>query len=109
MPGNNKASNHDAEVSGHNHSAKHPEKLKIDMKNRLSRIEGQVRGLSRMIDENVYCDSVLHQILSVESAMAGVKKTLLEAHIKGCVIDQIRNGDDEVVNELMVTMGKMMK
>lgn len=92
-----------------NKTSNHPEKLKADMINRLSRIEGQVRGLSRMIDENVYCDNVLHQILSVESALTGVKKTLLEAHMKGCVLDQIRKGDDDVIEELMVTMSKMMK
>ena len=93
----------------HTKMAQHPERLKTNMVNRLHRIEGQVRGLSKMVDEDIYCDDVLHQILSVESAIAGVKKTLLEAHIKGCVVDQIRNGDDDVIEELMVTMGKMMK
>ncbi len=62
-----------------------------------------------MIDENHYCDDILHQILSVESALSGVKKSLLKAHIKGCVADQLKNGSDEVIEELMVTMTKMMK
>jgi len=109
MPKNSQTINQDVEASCHNKTANHPEKLKTDMMNRLSRIEGQVRGLSRMIDEDVYCDNVLHQILSVESAMAGVKKTLLEAHIKGCVIDQLRKGDENVIEELLTTMSKMMK
>jgi len=95
--------------SCHTKMADHPLKLKTDMVNRLHRIEGQVRGVARMIDEDVYCDDVLHQVLSVEAALAGVKKTLLEAHIKGCVVDQIKNGDEGVIDELMVTLGKIMK
>ena len=79
------------------------------MVNRLKRIEGQVRGIAGMIEEDVYCDDVLHQILSIESAIAGVKKTLLEAHVKGCVLQQIRQGEEGAVEELMVTMSKMMK
>ena len=90
-------------------TAEHSDKLKKDMKQRLSRIEGQVRGIARMIDTDVYCDEILHQILSVESALTGVKKTLLEAHVKGCVLKQIQNGDDDVIDELIQTMGKMMK
>jgi DNA-binding FrmR family transcriptional regulator len=86
-----------------------PERLKKDMMQRLSRIEGQIRGIARMVETDIYCDDILHQILSVESALAGVKKTLLEAHIKGCVLTKIRNGDSEVIEELIQTMGKMMK
>jgi DNA-binding FrmR family transcriptional regulator len=89
--------------------AHHPVKLKDDMVRRLHRIEGQVRGISKMIYDDVYCDEVIHQILSVEAALSGVKKTLLEAHIKGCVLNQIRQGDNDVVDELMVTVGKLMK
>jgi len=89
--------------------AYHSEELKLAMVQRLNRIEGQVRGIARMIDQDHYCDDVLHQILAVESALAGVKKTLLEAHLKGCVVDQIVEGKKDVVDELLVTMGKMMR
>jgi len=89
--------------------AEHGEKLKKDMIGRLNKIEGQVRGITKMIETDVYCDEVLHQIRSVESALAGVKKTLLEAHIKGCVLKQIQDGEFGVVDELLITMGKMMK
>lgn len=89
--------------------AAHPEKLKTDMVHRLNRLEGQMRGLARMISDDVYCDDVLHQLLSAEAALAGVKRTLLEAHIKGCVVSQIRKGDDNVVDELMITLGKIIK
>jgi len=89
--------------------ANHPEPLKKDMMQRLNRIEGQIRGISRMIDTNIYCDDILHQILSVESALTGLKKTLLEAHIRGCVITQLESGKTGVIDELLQTMGKMMK
>ena len=89
--------------------AYHSEHLKKEMIHRLNRIEGQIRGISRMIDTDIYCDNILHQILSVESALSGVKKTLLEAHIKGCVVNKIQNGDTEVIKELIQTVGKMMK
>ncbi|AHC16113.1 Repressor CsoR of the copZA operon [Salinispira pacifica] len=79
------------------------------MLNRMKRIEGQIRGISRMIQEDVYCDDILHQFMSVESAIQGVKKTLLEAHVKSCVVEQIQNGELEVVDELMTTIRKMTK
>jgi DNA-binding FrmR family transcriptional regulator len=62
-----------------------------------------------MIDEDVYCDDILHQFLSVESAINGVKKTLLEAHMKSCVVEQIQAGELQVVDELLTTIGKMTK
>ncbi len=89
--------------------AHHSYKTKEAMLTRLKRIEGQIRGISRMIDEDVYCDDILHQFMSVDSAIAGVKNMLLEAHVKSCVIDQIREGDIAVVDELMSTIAKMRK
>lgn len=75
----------------------------------MNKIEGQIRGIARMIDEDVYCDDILHQFMSVESAIKGVKKTLLEAHMKSCVVHQIQDGRTEVVDEVLKTIGKMMK
>ncbi|MBI9108480.1 MAG: metal-sensitive transcriptional regulator [Spirochaetales bacterium] len=89
--------------------AHHPYKTKEKMITRMKKIEGQIRGISRMIDEDVYCDDILHQFMSVESAINGVKNTLLEAHMKSCVINQIQSGDLEVVDELLKTIGKMTK
>jgi len=89
--------------------AHHSPELKQNMIMRLSRIEGQIRGISRMIDEDVYCDNVLQQISSVESALSGVKTVLLDAHMRSCVIGQIREGKDEVMDELMVTLRKFLK
>lgn len=89
--------------------AHHPEELKANMVSRLNRIEGQIRGITRMIGDDVYCDDVLHQISSVESAIKGLKTVLLEAHLKSCVIEQIQDGRDGVIDELLVTMRKIMK
>ncbi len=89
--------------------AHHPYETKNNMVNRMKRIEGQIRGISRMIDEDVYCDDILHQFMSVESAIKGVKNTLLEAHLKGCIVHQIQDGQVEVVDELINTISKMSK
>jgi CsoR family transcriptional regulator, copper-sensing transcriptional repressor len=89
--------------------AHHPYETKNNMVNRMKRIEGQIRGITRMIEEDVYCDDILHQFMSVESAIKGVKKTLLEAHINGCIVNQIKNGKDEAVDELINTISKMTK
>jgi CsoR family transcriptional regulator, copper-sensing transcriptional repressor len=90
-------------------TAHHSEETKKELVNRLNRIEGQIRGITRMISEDIYCDDVLNQITSVTSALNGVKKLLLEAHIKSCVVEQIQKGKIEVVEELMKTIEKMIK
>ena len=90
-------------------SAHHSESTKKNLGARLRKIEGQIRGISRMVKENVYCDDVLNQIASVEAALNGVRKLLLEAHIRSCVIDQIEEGRYEVIDELMQTIGKMTR
>ncbi len=89
--------------------AHHPYEKKENMISRLKKIEGQIRGIARMIEEDVYCDDIFNQFLSVEAAINGVRKTLLEAHIKGCVVSQIRGGRLEVVDELITIIGKMTR
>ncbi len=93
----------------HNRKAHHHYETKNKMIIRMKRIEGQIRGISRMIEEDVYCDDILHQFMSVESAIKGVKKSLLEAHINGCIVHQIKDGKTEVVDELINTISKMIK
>ena len=90
-------------------NAHHREKIKLNIVNRLNKIEGQIRGLARMVREDVYCDDVLNQITSVEAAMNGVRKQLLEAHIKSCVVDQIERGQYEVIDELIKTIAKVIR
>lgn len=60
-----------------------------------------------MIEEGVYCDDVLNQIASTQSALNGVARLLLEKHIKSCIKVQLKAGDDEVINELMKTISKL--
>ncbi|NQV18720.1 MAG: metal-sensing transcriptional repressor [Armatimonadetes bacterium] len=89
--------------------AHHSEEMKKDFKNRLNRIEGQIRGVNRMISKDVYCDDVLNQISAVQSALTSVSKLLLEAHMKSCIADQIREGKTEVIDEVMITINKLMR
>ncbi|CEO89852.1 metal-sensitive transcriptional regulator [Syntrophaceticus schinkii] len=76
---------------------------------RLNRIEGQVRGIKRMIEEDAYCDDVLNQISSIQSALNGVAKLLLEKHMKSCVKDQLLDGDEQVIDEVLKTIFKMIR
>jgi len=79
------------------------------MVKRMNRIEGQIRGITKMIDNDVYCDDILHQFMSVESAINGVRLLLLEAHMKSCVVQQIQDGETNVIDELLQTIKKMTK
>ena len=85
------------------------EKEKKQLQNRLRRIEGQVRGICGMIESDAYCTDILIQVSAVTAALNSFNKSLLETHIKTCVADGIRNGDDEVISELTETIKKLMK
>lgn len=77
--------------------------------NRLNRIEGQIRGIKGMIERDEYCTDILIQSAAVSAAVNGFNKELLSNHIKGCVARDIREGKDEVIDELLVTLRKLMK
>ncbi|USG67190.1 metal-sensitive transcriptional regulator [Brevibacillus ruminantium] len=85
------------------------EKIKANMIARLNRVEGQVRGIRGMVEKDVYCDDILNQIAAVQSALNAVGKMLLEGHMKSCVMERIQQGDNEVIDELLKTMNKLMK
>ena len=87
----------------------HPEPIKKDLTTRLNRIEGQIRGIKGMIEKDIYCDDVITQLSATQSALNSVAKILLEGHLKGCVVDRLNEGDTEVLDELVVTIQKMMK
>lgn len=87
----------------------HPEHVKKDLTTRLNRIEGQIRGIKGMIEKDVYCDDVITQLSATQSALNSVAKLLLEGHVKGCVVDRLADGDDAVIDELLITMQKLMK
>ncbi|MGY3716875.1 metal-sensitive transcriptional regulator [Sutcliffiella cohnii] len=87
----------------------HSEEDKKNLTSRLNRIEGQVRGVKRLIEEDTYCDDVLTQIAAIQSALNSVGKLLLEGHMKSCIVERIQEGDTEVVDELLVTVKRLMK
>ena len=90
--------------------AHHSEQTKSNLKSRLNRIEGQVKAINRMIDEDVYCDDVLTQIRATRSALNSVATKLLDHHMKSCIMDKVNQGEQqEAMDELLVTFQKLMK
>ncbi len=77
--------------------------------NRLNRIEGQVRGIRRMLEEDAYCTDILIQVSAVNAALNSFNKELLAEHIRTCVAEDIREGRDETIEELVSTLQKLMK
>lgn len=77
--------------------------------NRLSRIEGQIRGLKGMIEKDAYCADILTQSAAVTAAMNAFNRELLASHIRTCVADDIRAGKDETIDELTGLIAKLMK
>ena len=82
---------------------------KKDLMNRLKRIEGQVRGVEGMLENGVYCTDILVQVSAITSALNSFNKVLLGNHVKTCVAQNIRSGNDEVIDELVTTLQKLMK
>ena len=85
------------------------EKEYKSLMNRLSRIEGQVRGVKNMVENNAYCPDILIQVSAINAALNAFNKELLSNHIKSCVATDIRNGNDEIIDELVTTLQKLMK
>ncbi|WP_314588636.1 metal-sensitive transcriptional regulator [Paenibacillus terrigena] len=100
---------HDSCAEGHHRKSHHSDKTKSNLISRLNRIEGQVRGVKGLIEKDTYCDDVLNQIASIQSALNGVGKLLLEHHMKSCIVERIQEGDHDVLDELLTTMNKLMK
>ena len=96
------------EVCTHRNKERTPKELK-DLLNRLSRIEGQVRGLKGMLEKDAYCIDVLVQVAAVNAALNSFSRILLSDHIKTCVTQDIRDGKEETVDELVETVKKLMK
>ena len=76
---------------------------------RLNRIEGQIKGIRKMVENDVYCTEILVQVAAANSALNGFSKELMANHIKTCVVNDIREGKDETVDELIATLQKFMK
>ena len=97
---------------GHNEHSKHKVRNEDEKKKlitRLNRIEGQVRGVRMMVDEDRYCVDILTQVAAIQSALNGFNKELLASHIRSCVVEDIRNGNDDVVEELCDLLKKQMR
>lgn len=77
--------------------------------NRLNRIEGQVRGIRGMLENNAYCTDIIMQVSAVNAALNAFNKELLANHIRTCVANDIRSGKDETIDELVATLQKLMK
>ena len=90
----------------HKHRTAKEEK---DLISRLNRIEGQVRGVKAMVQDDRYCTDILVQVSAIQSALNGFSRTLLSSHIKSCLVNDIKNGDaDKAVDELCETIKRML-
>lgn len=85
------------------------EKEYKDLINRLNRIEGQVRGIKKMVEGDTYCTDILVQVSAVNAALNSFNKVLLANHIRTCVAEDIRAGKEETIDELVLTLQKLMR
>ncbi len=80
-----------------------------DLMNRLKRIEGQVRGVQNMLENDAYCLDVINQVSAINSALNSFNRLLLNKHLHSCVAEGIKSGDDDVIDELDSLLQKIMK
>ena len=96
------------ECCSHKSKKRSPEEYKA-LIHRLNRIEGQIRGIRGMVENDAYCTDILVQSAAVTAAVNAFNRELLASHIRTCVADDIRDGKDEVIDELVATLQKLMK
>ena len=92
-----------------NKTTNRDEELKKKIINRLNKIEGQIRGLKNMIVEDSYCDDILTQISASKGALNGVSKLVLENHMKNCLVRDIKDNKEETIDELLISIERMLK
>ena len=80
-----------------------------DLMNRLKRIEGQVKGVQRMLEDNAYCPDIMVQVSAINNALNSFNKVLLAEHLKTCVVDDIKAGREDTIEELTETLKKVMR
>ena len=88
------------------HTPRDEEKLKL-LKNRLSRMNGQLNGIGKMLDENRYCGDILIQIAAVENALQSFGYAILKEHMESCVVEEIRGGNLEIMEEAVELIRKL--
>ena len=77
--------------------------------NRCNRIEGQIRGIKKMLEDNVYCVEIIRQVSAAQNALNSLNKELISSHIHSCVYDDVREGNEDSLNELTDLLEKLMK
>lgn len=92
-----------------NKTKERSEKEYKDLLNRLSRIEGQIRGIKKMVENDAYCTDILVQVSAANAALNSFNKVLLSNHIRTCVAEDIRKGKEETIDELVSVLQKLMK
>lgn len=106
----NKERYQETEIPEESHKTKErSEKEYKDLLNRLKRIEGQIRGIQGMLEKDAYCTDILVQVSAVNAALNSFNKALLANHLHTCVAENIRAGNDEVIDELVELLQKLMK
>ena len=85
------------------------EKERRELLNRLRRIEGQVRGVANMLEKDTYCTDILMQVTAISAALNSFSKVLLASHVRSCVAEDIRAGNDDTIDELVFLLQKLMK
>ena len=98
--------------SANGDNVKHKQRESAEKKallTRLSRIEGQVRGVKKMLEEEQYCVDILTQVSAIQAALNAFNKELLSSHIHSCVVEEIQKGNTDVVDELCESIKKLMK
>lgn len=93
----------------HERKSHHSAETKRNLTVRLNRIEGQIRGIKGMVERDAYCDDIITQISATQAALNSVANLLLEGHMKSCVRNKMLAGDEEILDELLVTVQKLMK
>ena len=93
----------------HHKTKERSEKEYKDLIHRLNRIEGQIRGIKGMVEKDAYCPEILVQVAASNAALNSFNKVLLANHIRTCVAEDIRAGKDEVIDELVTTLQKLMR
>ncbi len=97
------------EKETHCRKSHHSTATKKDLTTRLNRVEGQIRGIKGMIDNDVYCDDIITQLAASQAALNSVARILLDGHLKSCVKERLLEGDDAVLDELGTTIQKLMR
>ena len=83
------------------------EEEKKYLKTRLNTIEGQIRGISKMVDEDKYCNDILIQLLAINKSIKSLSNDILKGHLSTCVVDDIKNDKLEVIDEVMELIGRL--